>query len=647
MLTTNNSNKIFSVALGDYTPVAASEKEDRQGWVRYGDDNKFPLYLLEMAESSPVHGALCTSISQMVAGDGLDGITPEIHKALRIDKLLDKSARDLKIMGVYYWEIIYSLDGTEIKKINHLPAENCRLAKSDEDDEITGVYYSQDWNNLRKYPPVFVPKFSKGNTEDRRQCYFAFLSEPGSGYYGKPDYWPAINAIEESRQIGIFHVNNIINGLFPSFMVNFLNGIPDEETKAGVIAEFEKQATGARNAGKIFFTFGDKDGAPQITTFPISDADKQYQQREDSVTRNIMIGHRVTSPLLFGIRDTGGGLGSNSDEMRQAFVIFNSQVIRPMQQTIVEGFEEVLGQAGMSIKPYMIKGVFEEEQETEDVASSALNGAQIASLVQVVTQVAIGTIPKESARAIIESSFPTLTAEQINAIFESILEGSIDPAEVVLKAVEKKKTCCLSADGPSDDDAKKWIARLEVLGEVIDAEEWELVHEDTAGNRDDEKELNEKYNALTSAMLSLDDYANGDEKSKWGDAGLYKLRYQYAGEISGNSREFCIDMIGLSNQGKVFRYEDIADMSDAGINGSFAPQGQSTYDIFTWKGGVYCHHYWKRLIYLRKRDKNGRILPNDGLRNEKRVGNVPYVPQKGPEGTKPIDTPTRGSLKNA
>jgi hypothetical protein len=583
MLTTNNSNKIFGVALGDYTPVAATEKEDRQGWVRYGDDNKFPLYLLEMAESSPVHGALCTSIAQMVAGDGLDGITPEIHKALRIDKLLDKSARDLKIMGVYYWEIIYSLDGTEIKKINHLPAENCRLAKSDEDDEITGVYYSRDWNNIRKFPPVFVPKFSKKNTEDRRQCHFAFLSEPGSGYYGKPDYWPAINAIEESRQIGIFHVNNIINGLFPSFMVNFLNGIPDEETKAGVIKEFEKQATGARNAGKIFFTFGDKDGAPQITTFPISDADKQYQQREDSVTRNIMIGHRVTSPLLFGIRDTGGGLGSNSDEMRQAFVIFNSQVIRPMQQTIVEGFEEVLGQAGMSIKPYPLNIIDYNTQETQRTEFSA-----------------------------------------------------------------EKKKCCLSSDeGPSDDDARKWIARLEVLGEIVDAEEWELVHEDTAGSRDDEKELNEKYNALTSAMLSLDDYANGDEKSKWGDAGLYKLRYQYAGEISGNSRDFCIDMIGLTNQGKVFRYEDIADMSDAGVNGSFAPQGQSTYDIFTWKGGVYCHHYWKRLIYLRKRDKNGRILPNDGLRNEKRVGNVPYVPQKGPEGTKPIDTPTRGSLKNA
>jgi hypothetical protein len=581
--TDKSGNKIFSVALGDYTPVAATEKEDRQGWVRYGDENKFPLYLLEMAESSPVHGALCTSISQMVAGDGLEGITPEQHKALRIDKLLDKTSRDLKVQGVYYWEIIYSLDGTEIKKINHLPAENCRLAKSDEDDEVTGIYYSRDWNNTRKYPPVFVPKFNRSNTEDKRQCYFAFLSEPGSGYYGKPDYWPAINAIEESRQIGIFHVNNIINGLFPSFMVNFLNGIPDPEEKRAVIAEFEKQATGARNAGKIFFTFGDKDGAPQITTFPISDADKQYQQREDSVTRNIMIGHRVTSPLLFGIRDTGGGLGSNSDEMRQAFVIFNSQVIRPMQQTIVEGFEEVLGVGGMQIKPYPLNIIDYNTTETQRTEFSA----------------------------------------------------------------EKKKTCCLSSDeGPSDDDARKWIARLEVLGEVVDAEEWELIHEDTAGSKEDEADLNEKYNALAAASLSLDQYANGEEKSKE-DRGLYKIRYQYSGELSEKSRDFCVQMIGLSNQGKVFRYEDIADMSDAGVNGQFAPAGQSSYDIFVWKGGVYCHHFWKRLIYLRKRDAKGRILPNQGLKNDKRVGNVPFVRQKGAEGTKPIDTPTRGSLKNA
>jgi len=107
---------------------------------------------------------------------------------------------------------------------------------------------------------------------------------------------------------------------------------------------------------------------------------------------------------------------------------------------------------------------------------------------------------------------------------------------------------------------------------------------------------------------------------------------------------FCLIMDGIRDQGLVFRYEDIQAMGDDGVNGNFAPEGQTSYDIFLWKGGVYCHHFWKRQIYFRKREK-GKFLPNDGLKNDKRVGNVPFVKKKGFESVKPIDTPTRGSLK--
>ncbi len=74
------------------------------------------------------------------------------------------------------------------------------------------------------------------------------------------------------------------------------------------------------------------------------------------------------------------------------------------------------------------------------------------------------------------------------------------------------------------------------------------------------------------------------------DHDLYKLRYKYSENISANSRKFCRQMVGDSARGVVFRYEDIADMSASGVNQEFAAEGQSTYDIFTWKGGSYCHH---------------------------------------------------------
>ena len=575
MTDNKQAGAIHQVALADYTPVSPVEKEDRGGWVRYGEDNLFPKYLIELYETTPVHGPLCTSIAKMIAGDGLDGDAGAI--ALLSDKKIDKTAFDLKIGGSFFWEVIWSKDGQSVAQINHLPFENCRLSKADETDEITGIWYSKDWGAIRKKgcEPVFIPRFNKAaSTAEPRQVYYHFANITGSQYYGKPDYFSAVNYIELARQIGIYHVNNIMNGFFPSFIISQFNGVPDPDTKREIINEWNRHASGARNAGKAFFTFHEPGTTPpSITTFPLSDADKQYQYLEEAQMRNIMMGHRVTSPLLFGIRDSSG-LGSNADELRQALAIFNAYVIKPAQQDIVEAIETITG-ATVSIKPYV---PFEDNKPAQ----------------------------------------PTPVQAQL----------------------EKKKPEFTAADESA------WLTHLADKGEVIDAEEWELVREDEAGDHAFEADLNDKYNELARVDFSLSSYANGNDKSEHGDRGLYKLRYAYSQNLTADSREFCREMVGLSKAGRVFRYEDIKSMEAAGVNGQFSPQGSSTYDIFTWKGGVYCHHFWKRQIYLRKRDSKGRILPNKGLENDKRVGNVPFLPRKGAEGVAPIDTPSRGSLKN-
>jgi hypothetical protein len=196
----------------------------------------------------------------------------------------------------------------------------------------------------------------------------------------------------------------------------------------------------------------------------------------------------------------------------------------------------------------------------------------------------------------------------------------------------------------SDEDEKYWIEAMTERGEYIDLNEWQLVsEEDACHTHDEEVDAISKIQSLE--LAAYDSYANGDQKSKWGDAGMYKLRYAYTTNISKKSREFCRAMVSMSKNGKVFRYEDIQNMSDNGVNGQFAPSGSSSYDIFTFKGGCFCRHAFKRLIFMRKRDENGRILPNKGLENDKRVGNNPYVPQKGIEGQTPWSMKNHASLK--
>ena len=653
-------NNVTNLAFARYIKVEEVEKETTKGWVEWGEGNAMPQYLIDLYQSSPVHGSLVNSISFMIAGKGLKSENPasQVNMAkLQLDSILGSSALDLKLQGGVYWELIYSMDHTRIVQVNHLPYENVRLAISDEEDKVVGVWYSRDWQDIRKQKnkPEYVPLF---NPEDQapRQVLFFHLHSVGSLYYPRPDYISSKDWIELTRHISEYHVNNILNGFFPSFHINFANGEPSPEAQRMISREIERNLSGTQNAGKFLITFTkNKDEAPVIQPFPVTDADKQYEYLSKEATSQIIVAHRVTSPLLMGVRTDGNGLGSNTDEIKAALYVFTKQVIEPFQRIITTAVEQILAFNGVPSEVVIEKNDIIEIAQEEgalpadttaaapiDVASQALNGAQIASLLEIIVQTTANVLTIPSAKAITTASFPMLTPEQINGIFDNLSSTPINPA-TVLSAIKKKDDAalmCCSADQMdfTDEQGKIFIEKLKEKAEYI-SDEWELLSEEDVTDPLAEEDF-------VLQCQSLDSYAKGDEsaRSQWGDAGLYKLRYAYSQNLSANSRDFCIEMVGMSKAGAVFKYEDIQKMSDDGVNGEFAPAGQSTYDIFRYVGGSFCHHVWKRQIYFRKQEK-GRFLPNKGLDNDKRVGNVPYVKPKGIEGIAPINRPGRGSLK--
>jgi len=565
-------SNIQQIALSRYIPTEAIEKENRGGWIDYGNDNLYSQYLINLYYNSPIHNALTNSIAFMIEGQGTGTI---------LDSALQGISFDLKLQGAFVAEVIWSMDFTRVVKINHLPFENCRLAYDKEEEEITGIWYSRDWKNSRskKGKPEFIPAFNPSQAQEQpRQVIYAHGMMAGSSYYPKPDYFGALNYIELSHQMGMYHVNNILNGLFPSFIINFLNGIPQKEEREAIRREWEERLSGASNAGKFLMTFNeDPTRVPDIKDFPLSDADKQYQFLSEETAKQIMVGHRVVSPLIHGIRESNG-FGSNKDEMLVGLEIFNNQVIKPYQRIITNTFAPILG-SDLKI--------------------------------------------------------------EMNNVFDDVTVV----VEPTTQSIELKKKVVADADNDfSDEDGREWIDVLKEKAEYIDLDEWQLVSEEDVTEPENELQYTSEFFAKRNKMPSMSD-AQGEKESKWGDIGLYKLRYAYSQNISTNSREFCKEMVQMSQLGAIFRYEDIQEMSKAGVNKAFAPAGSSSYNIFLYLGGSFCHHTFKRLIYIRKRDSKGRILPNDGLNNDKRVGNNPYVPQKGLEGVAPINRPDRGSLK--
>jgi len=678
-------NNLTNLAFARYIKVEEVEKETTKGWVEWGEGNAMPNYLIDLYQSSPVHGSLVNSISFMIAGKGFKSENPssQVEMAkLELDSILGSTALDLKLQGGVYWEVIYSMDHTRIVKVNHLPYENVRLAISDSEDEVVGVWYSRDWMDIRKQKnkPEYVPLF---NPEDPspRQVLFFHLHSVGSMYYPRPDYISSKDWIELTRHISEYHVNNILNGFFPSFHINFANGEPSPEAQRMISREIERNLSGTHNAGKFLITFTkNKEEAPNIQAFPITDADKQYEYLSREATSQIIVAHRVTSPLLMGVRTDGNGLGSNTDEIKAALYVFTKQVIEPFQRIITNAVQEILAFNGVPSKVTIEKNdIIEMQSETTVIQQSAEKKKLIhaedsfAPTKEMAAEAELGLRWREEygrggtevgvARARDISNLRNLsldTVQRMNSYFSRHevdkeasgwnqgedgfpsagrvawqLWGGDPGQEWAARILERVE---LSHQDFSDEQGKVFIEKLKEKAEYIN-DEWELLSEEDVTDPLAEEDF-------VLQCQSLDSYAKGDEsaRSQWGDSGLYKLRYAYSQNLSANSRDFCIEMVAMSKAGAVFKYEDIQRMSDAGVNGEFAPQGQDTYDIFRWKGGAFCHHFWKRQIYFRKQEK-GRFLPNKGLDNDKRVGNVPYVKPKGFESIAPINTPSRGSLK--
>jgi hypothetical protein len=635
----HKESNIVSLKLSEYVAKSDAEKVDRKGWVNYGDQNDFPKYLRDLAHESPVHGSLVVAIGDMIAGKGIksEQYQQELD-ALKIDELTYACAHDLKLFGGFFIEVIWSNDRSQIAKLNAIPFEECRIAINQEDESEIGIYHSYDWSNTRKKKntPEFIPKYNYlTRMEEPRQIYWCF-TYTGSQAYPRPDYWSAINYIELDKQISIFHINQISNGLFPSTIINFYNGQATPEQKQQMMMDWENKMSGARNAGKVVMFFNERDQPKtEITPFPVNDADKQYQLMDTTAQQKIITAHRVTTPLLFGIRETSG-FGSNKDEMATGLEIFNKQVIEPYQEKINNSIEELLSNQMPGVNFEIIPNtplVAEQTSvvtdadatgTTTDVAATALNGAQISSLIDIVMQSSAGVVPVSSAKAIVGAAFPTLPVAVVDAIFADVLPGSLQPTEVIQSSVELKK----KVDDSTVGDA------LIALGEDENPE-WILIDSYNA-----DEEIEHEFAVRTGAARP----AAKSEQDAVVDGKYFITRYVYAGSFGhDNMRPFCAKMM---EAGKLYRKEDIVSMENVAVNPGWGPEGADTYDIWHWKGGGNCRHFWEKRVYVDA--KGAKINPNDpdatrvAVATAERMGykvrNPKYVAQL------PEDMPHRGFL---
>ena len=363
---------IYAVNGAQFQAVELPNIKEVRGkeYMYYGALNLFPQSLIELYDTSAIHHTCIDAITAGIVGDGIEIIGDEYvnQKGETIDEIFEKISLDYTLYQGYALNIIWNKERTKIAEMYHLPFGNVRSGKPNEEDEVEEYMYSADWSNLRKYPYQSYRAFdaSDNKGDNASQIYYCYNYTPGNQVYPLPSYVAAMNDISLDAQVSRFHANNIANGLAPSMFVQFRNGTPSPEERREVYKEIEKTFQGTENAGRFFLAFSEPGKELQVT--PIDSAnDDYYILLEERISSRILTAHRITSPLLLGIKDSTG-FSSNADEIKVAYAHFEGTVVEPKRKKIISGFGYMLRLAGYNVGIKIRPNKLVNEEEVVDTA---------------------------------------------------------------------------------------------------------------------------------------------------------------------------------------------------------------------------------------------------------------------------------------
>ena len=418
--------------------------------------------------------------------------------------------------------------------------------------------------------------------------------------YYTADYISCNNWALIDSKVSEYHLQNVSNSFSGSYMISFANGIPTAEERRQIEQSLTDKFTGENNAGKFILTFSDdKTRVPEITPISPADLDKQYIALNEMTVSSILAGHRVTSKTLMGL-DSANGFSSNAAELLNASNFFQNTVISPFQGQILKVLHKIFQVNNMDmpvqfvqLKPITIqfdsetiRDVMTQDEIREEIGLPPLEGEVAEDFKQDFAKV--GMIDGKPVFDTIDEALASAKTLGCEGYHEHELEG---------------KTVYMACEG--HNQATELSKFIEEFGEDM-PDDWELVDEEVVdGEHNDfdfEQVLNEEADKnleLASAVSATPNKRSSQDGVNKSYNDYYKVRYVYATDNfltnkSGTSREFCRDMVAAK---KIYTKEDLKDANSLVLNKGFGEGGTKKYNIFLYKGGPQCRHFFLRRIY--------------------------------------------------
>jgi len=531
-------------------PEIVENALDTEEWVTYGEDNNYFTYVNDRYYGSPTSNAIINGMTEMIYGGGLKVEEGSDLDQDKLSEMFDEDSvmnicADFKRQGNASFEVLRLKGGGF--SINHLPVESLRANKVDKNGVIKGYWFSSDWEKFtdtgdEDVKPVFIPSF-EANPSANKSIFYLKNYQPNTFYYSPPDYQGALPYAELEEEIANYHISNVKNAFAPSAIINYNNGVPDKDTRDSIERKTKDKFTGSSNAGRLLVAFNDSsDNAVTMESFQLSDAHNQYEFLSGEARKQLMVGHRVTSPMLFGIKDNTG-LGNNAEELDTASRLMDSTVIRPKQNAIIKAFTSVLDSYGVDVDLF-----FENLQPL------------------------------------------SVTSE--NQEETTITDSNTDEIAQEVSDTEAVEDVSMSIDLDLDSIADDLIGRGESEDDIL--EDFELFDVDWS-ETDENDDIEARLNRLVQFSASDDSSQDGD---------IFKVRYLYKATAKNkpndpnNHRPLCSKLLSAS---LIYRKEDIVSLSSKGG----AESKGERYSVFLHKGGAQCQHGWERRIFRKRLKKDG------------------------------------------
>lgn len=532
-------SNISIVQLSAYTSPVIQENK-KSDYIEYGIDNNYFQYLIDRYLYSATNNAIITGVTNMIYGKGIDALDsnrkPNEYAQMRSiikGDMLKKVAMERKMLGMGAMQVV--MEKGKVKSIDHFPMNTLRAEKCNDKGEIEAWYYYPDWTKKKPSEQAKrIPAFGFGNGNEV-EMYVVHPYVSGFHYYTPIDYSGALPYAKLEEEISDYLINDVQNGFSGTKVINFNNGIPSEEMRDQIKRDVLGKLTGSRGEKVIVAFNANAESKTTVEDIPLNDAPAHYEYLSTECFEKLIVGHRVTSPMLLGIRDTGGGLGNNADEIKTATLLFDNIVIKPYQLELINAIDEILAVNDISLKLY-----FKTIQPLEFVDASGMNAE---------------TTEEETGIKMSAHTDPNIANALIDKGEELGEEWVlIDETEVDLESEEDLDAEIESLNNPK----KQELSLIQKLATAI--------------------------TGRPNAKSSQDENVDGIR---------FITRYKYSGAESGE-REFCNKMLRAS---KLYRKEDIVNTNSNFVNAGQGHKGLP-YDLFLYKGGVNCKHKWLRQTYV-------------------------------------------------